>query len=110
MKVLITFKVGKEGEWIHTRHYDFDQADFQLLRRDFLDCLNAAGGALQGASYRCIDPDTNQSRELFLRFDDILYLECVSQDPSLASQSTTRPITTTGPLHSRIASANSSEE
>ncbi len=79
MRVLITFKVGDDKGWNHTRHFDLDLAESETLKRDFLAHVNGGIGALSGASYRCIDPDTGQSRELAIRFSDILYAEFMPQ-------------------------------
>lgn len=111
MRVLITFKVGAEGDQVHTRHYDFEAEEFERLKADFLGSLNGALGALRGACYTCIDPDTNQTRDLLLRFDDVLYLECldVYEDHRTITKSL-NPSLATGPLHIRLANAHTNPQ
>lgn len=96
MRVFITYKVGADGQQLHTRHYIMAQADFDQLRYDILAYLNQGASALRGASYRYRDVDTNQERELLARFDDILYIE--SGMPEAGSRITRS-------LHSRLAGA-----
>ena len=110
MRVLITFKVGDGKGWNHTRHFDFDLADAETLKRDFLTHVNGSIGTLNGGSYVCIDPDTGQHREIALRFSDILYLEFMPHSGSIfdsqpLSQSAVKPIT--GPLQARLSTSPS---
>ena len=111
MRVLITFKVGDGKGWNHTRHFDMELAETVTFKRDFLGHINGGIGVLSGASYRCIDPDTGQARELAIRFGDILYVEFMPQtgstpDPHAHSQASTKPIT--GPLQTRLSTSPSS--
>lgn len=108
MRVLIMFKFGEGGERTHTRTYGLESAEAYRLTSDFLTCLNDGAGGQKGGSYKCIDVDTNQSRELILRFDDILYLECIHPDGQ--AENITGPLSKgTGPLQSRLASTGSGE-
>ena len=102
MRVLITFKVGGDNNQVHTRHYDFEPVEYELVKSDFLAYLNGGASALRGASYKCIDPDNGQVHDLLLRFDDILYVECIGQE----EYKTVPKALSTGPLSARIASAN----
>ncbi len=105
MRVLISFRWG-EGETVHTRYYDLDQEDYLSLKQDFLAYLNDGATALRGSSYKYTDVDTGQARELLLRFDAILCIECMPQEGASGGQGATKPAT--GPLQARIAgSANS---
>jgi len=123
MRVLITFKVGDDKGWNHTRHFDLDLAESETLKRDFLAHINGGIGALSGASYRCIDPDTGQSRELAVRFSDILYIEFMPQtgatdfqshsQAAVAGKPISGPLQTrlsTSPLQSRYVSGGGKEE
>src|SRR6266487_392689 len=80
MKVIITFKISAEKDWLHTRHCEMEQAEFHLLQTDFLDYLNEKEGAVKGASYKYFDSDTQQNRTMVLRFADILHVESTAQD------------------------------
>lgn len=99
MRVLISFARG-EGETVHTRHYDLDQDDYLSLKQDFLAYLNDGATTLRGSSYKYRDVDTDQARELLLRFDAILCVECMPQEGVASGQGVTRP---TGPLQARFA-------
>jgi hypothetical protein len=107
MRVLITFKVGDGKGWNHTRHFDLDLGESETLKRDFLTHINGGIGALSGASYRCIDPDTGQPRELAIRFSDILYVEFMPQtgttDFQSQSQAAGKP--SSGPLQTRLSTS-----
>src|SRR5207253_11418509 len=80
MKALVTFKVTDERERPITRHFDMDQKEFHLLNTDFLAYLNEEEGALKAASYKYMDTDTRQVREIILRYGDILYIESIVQE------------------------------
>jgi hypothetical protein len=108
MRVLITFKVGDDKGWNHTRHFDLDLGESETLKRDFLTHVNGGIGALSGASYRCIDPDTGQPRDLAIRFSDILYVEFMPQtgvtlDSHSQGQAAGKPIS--GPLQTRLSTS-----
>ncbi len=107
MRVLITFKVGDGKGWNHTRHFDLDQAEAGSLKRDFLTYINGGIGALNGTAYTCLDPDTEQPRELAVRFEDILYIEFVPQTTSSLDTQTTHVTgkTPTGPLQTRLGTS-----
>ena len=110
MRVLITFRVaeGDGGERVHTRHYALEQTDYDILKTEYLAFVNGSASALRGAPYKCIDPDTGQSREMILRFDDILYIEAIVQEASPEHQ--TGPVKKiTGPLQMRIATGSTGE-
>jgi hypothetical protein len=87
-----------------------EQAEFHLLKTDFLAYLNGDQGALKGASYKYIDGDSHQLKELVIRFDDILYVEGILKEAVPIGSVTGAQITgslqagpPTGPLQSRIA-------
>ena len=119
MRILITFRAGPETEWAHTRHFDMDQPEYEMLKGDFLSYLNSSASALRGASYHYIDVDTNQLRELIIRFDDVLYIESIIQVVSPDYRPGTRsgntgplgapPTNTTGSLLSRIGGTGTGE-
>ena len=122
MKALVTFKVTDERERPITRHFDMDQKEFHLLKTDFLAYLNEEEGALKAASYKYMDTDTRQVREIILRYGDILYIESIVQEglpqpPAAAQPEHVQPITgplppaqqPTGPLLTRISGGSSSE-
>ena len=86
MKVIVTFKVNAEQDWLHSRHCDMEPAEFHLLQTDFLDYLNEKEGALKGASYKYFDSDSKQSRTMVLRFEDILHIEGTVHDTQADSR------------------------
>lgn len=108
MRVYVTYKIGSEETQFHTRHYDMAQADFDQFRRDYLAYLNEGASALKGASYRYLDVDTNQMRELVVRFDDILYIESVLQEVAAAGVDAAAT-TITSPLQARLANTGGAE-
>lgn len=121
MRVLITFKVGDGKGWNHTRHFDLEPADAETLKRDFLDHINGGIGALNGAFYKCVDPDSSQPRELAVRFEDILYVEFMPHVGGLADAQgqiagrtpISGPLQTrlgTSPLQTRMVGGGSSRE
>ena len=108
MRLLLTFKVGDGKGWNHTRHFDLDLGESETFKRDFLTHINGGIGALSGASYKCIDPDTGQARELAVRFSDILYVELMPQtgvtlDAHSQGQAAGKPIS--GPLQTRLSTS-----
>ncbi|MDQ3928612.1 MAG: hypothetical protein M3328_05625 [Chloroflexota bacterium] len=105
MRVLITFRLVEEDDRVHTRHYGIESTELDRLKNDFLTCLNHSTNAPEGGAYQCMDVDTNQARELLLRFDDILYIECISSDPFSEHPSGSLSLGT-GPLQSRLATGN----
>ena len=106
MRLHITFKTGSDDDAPHTRHFDVDSATYQLLKADFLRCLNEGATALRGSAYTYIDVDTQQTKELILRFDDILYMEAMPLhdvvEPHASGKITTTGNLNTGPLRARI--------
>jgi hypothetical protein len=115
MKVLITYKLGEGRDWshTHTRNYHMEPAEFHLLKTDFLAYLNGEQAALEGACYKYVDGDSHQLKEVVIRFDDILYVECIVKEAVSPTQITApqhitgslQPGPPTGPLQSRIASS-----
>ena len=108
MRILVTFKGGAENERAHIRTLDMEQPEYERLKSDFLSYLNGSALASRGASYYYLDIDTSQSRELIVRFDDILYMECIIQVSAQDNRAAARS-GTTGPLLSRIASTGTGE-
>jgi hypothetical protein len=122
MKVLVTFKIGEEGQWYHTRQCEMEQTEYHLLKTDFLAYLNGEAEAVKGATYRFLDASSRQSRELVVRFDDVLYVEGIVKEPAPtrgipepANPTITGPLESagvhslTGPLSTRIAGSGESE-
>ena len=117
MRLHITFKTSSGADVPHTRHFDVDNATYELLRVEFLRCLNEGATALRGAAYTYIDVDTHQAKELTLRFDDILYMEAMPfQEQTEPASPGKTPITgnlNTGSLLNRItntAPANTGDQ
>jgi hypothetical protein len=107
MRILITFKVGDGKGWNHTRHFDLDMADAESLKRDFLGHVNGGIGALGGAAYKCVDPDSGQPYELAIRYEDILYVEFM---PHVSGSSENQgqiagKASITGPLQARLSTS-----
>ena len=113
MRLHITFKTGSDDDAPHTRHFDVDSATYELLKTEFLRCLNEGATALRGASYAYLDVDTQQGKELILRFDDILYIEAMARhdntEPRISSKTITTGNLNTGPLRTRITNSSSNE-
>lgn len=117
VKVLITFKIGEERQWFHTRHCEMAAAEAYLLQTDFLCYVNGEPEAVRGALYHYIDTDSQQQRELVVRFDDILYVEFLvpesvnndTESNGATTHTSTGPLESvdermsTGPLSSRIS-------
>ncbi len=101
MRAVITFKLGEETTMVHTRHYDLETADAEMLKGDFLAFLNGGASALRGASYKYTDVDTRQAKELVVRFDYILHIELMPTPGTLDSGSLAGA-SITGPLTSRL--------
>ena len=106
MRLHITFKTGGDADAPHTRHFDVDSDTYELLKADFLRYLNEGATALRGAAYLYTDVDTQQAKELFVRFDDILYIEAMPLQDHMESLASSRTTTTgnlnTGPLRTRM--------
>ncbi len=113
MRLHITFKTGSDHEEPHTRHVDVDSATYELLKSDFLRCLNEGATALRGAAYTYLDVDTQQAKELVIRFDDILYMEAAHNQDGMESSNSSKTITTgslnTGSLLTRITNITPNE-
>ena len=121
MKVLVTFKSGMDGQGFHTRHFEMEQTEYHLLKTDFIAYLNGEDEAVKGASYHYLDNDSLQAREIAMRFEDVLYVECIVQEhaqgqgPNALGQIVTSPLegaggySTTGPLSSRLTGSGEGE-
>ena len=113
MRLHITFKTGSDDDAPHTRHFDVDSATYEILKADFLRCLNEGATALRGAAYAYLDVDTHQAKDLILRFDDILYIEAMPRLDQIESRTSSKTVTTgnlnTGPLRTRITNITPNE-
>ena len=113
MRLHITFKTGSDDDAPHTRHFDVDTVTYDLLKSDFLRYLNEGATALRGAAYIYLDVDTQQAKELILRFDDILYMEAMPLHDHIESRASSKTTTTgnlnTGPLRTRITNITPNE-
>ena len=113
MRLHITFKTGSDDDAPHTRHFDVDSATYELLKAEFLRCLNEGATALRGAVYTYLDVDTQLAKELILRFDDILYIEAMPRQDAIEPRVSNKTITTgnlnTGPLRTRITNVTPNE-
>ena len=113
MRLHITFKTGSDDDAPHTRHFDVDISTYELLKADFLRCLNEGAIALRGAAYTYLDVDTQHAKELILRFDDILYMEAMPlqdlMEPRISGKTATTGNLNTGTLRTRITNINPNE-
>src|SRR5688500_20006685 len=94
MRLHITFKTGSDDDAPHTRHFEVDHNTYEFLKSDFLRCLNEGATALRGAAYAYLDVDTQQIKELVLRFDDILYMEATPSQDGTEHRASTKTSTT----------------
>ena len=123
LKVLITFKVTEGVERIHTRLCEMEQTEYGQLKADFLAYVNGEAEAQRGASYGFLEGASQQPREMILRFDEVLYIECIApkgergtgSNNHAAAHSITGPLesagahSSTGPLSTRISGPTDGE-